>query len=354
MSDGWTGLAQSTSHLPALGMGMVGMRERQEDRDMSLGIARERLGMQEETAKQTALYHQAQLAQKPPVPKHLQVMNPSMISSAKVATEAAFGKDGVEVLSPLFDLSLKHAESDPNSTFGDNLAGVKSAWPTLREDIGGRIQKKLESGKLNPDQQKKLSALYDSVMYDKDGSLVLDQGVYKNTKASMDAEAANSKAATVAAQQEGLTSRADLRDERIREIAEENRQLRRDLAAQKGGGGSGDAAEKATQKATDKTVRRIDDQIRLYDKEISEYTKRMDKADSADSKWYQDAIDARVAEKEKAIATKNAVLNDGEGVQWGGDSQGGAQGQPDKFGYTIGEVRQGHKYIGNDKWEPVK
>lgn len=261
MADAWTALANSTAHLPGLGMGMLQLQGNREDRALGMQLRQDEANMRNEiaertraTAQQQADIHAQQLAAQ--TPKYKQVMNPSMISSAEVATGKAFGKDGVDVMRPLFDMAREVAAADPGSTFGDNYAAVKSAWPSMREEVAANIQKKLESGKLNPDQYKKLSALYDSVMYDKDGSLVLDKGIYLNTKSSMDMEEANSLASREAMRQEGLNARADQRDERIRELAEENRALKREKM-----GGGGKDKPKEPKAPTGIDFKRLNDMI---------------------------------------------------------------------------------------------
>jgi hypothetical protein len=63
---GWSGLQESTQHLPALGMGMMNLRDRQMDREAYIKIHQDQLAIQqeEEKRKATAFQYQEQLRQK--------------------------------------------------------------------------------------------------------------------------------------------------------------------------------------------------------------------------------------------------------------------------------------------------
>lgn len=238
--NAWTGLSQATANLPALGMGMVKMQRDEQNKATAIGIAQERNRIAQEhygvmeanAARQTA-------AAEAKVPPHLRIANPSGLAPAKLATQKAFGKAGMDALDPVWGLYKDISEKNPGTTMSDVYAAAKSAYPSMREEIAANIQKSLESGKLSPNEQKRMSALYDAVMYDQTGDKVLGEGIFKNTARSIKMEEENSKAAQTAAREEGKNTRAEMMDARIRELAEENMALKRDREARlsdKGGG----------------------------------------------------------------------------------------------------------------------
>lgn len=204
MTDPWSAMAQSTANLPALGLGLIGMKERNADRDAQLalmrekadetiGLKRDQLATTEETAKQMALDREAKL------PVHRQIAHPSEIAAPKIATEKTYGKAGMDALSSTFDMMNEISASSPTSTKGDVYVAVKSAWPALREDFIDRARKHLESGKLSETEQKRLSALYDQAVYDKTGDSFLDEGIFSNTARAMKMEEENTRTAQIAA-----------------------------------------------------------------------------------------------------------------------------------------------------------
>ena len=57
---------------------------------------------------------------------------------------------------------------------------------------------------------------------------------------------------------------------------------------------------------------------------------------------------------EKAIDPATAAVMKALGIDVGGAEQTPATGgTKDRYGYTIGEVQKGHKYLGNDKWQKL-
>lgn len=60
------------------------------------------------------------------------------------------------------------------------------------------------------------------------------------------------------------------------------------------------------------------------------------------AKEYTKKANALVEEINKQVQVHQDILN-----------KKGGQGEKDKFGYTIGEIRKGHKYIGNDQWQKL-
>lgn len=233
--NAWTGLSQATAGLPALGMGMMQMKQNQDNRDAALAIARERAGAQQThyNAMETNANRVAAAAEAK-VPKHQQIAHPSGLAPAKLATQRQFGKAGMEALDPVWSTYSDIAGSAPNTTMGDVYAAAKSAWPTMREEIAANIQKSLESGKLSPTESKRMSALYDAVMYDQTGDKVLGEGIFKNTARSIKMEDENSKSALLAEREAGKNERAQMTDARVRELAEENMALKRDRESRLG------------------------------------------------------------------------------------------------------------------------
>jgi hypothetical protein len=209
-SGGWAALANSTSHLPALGMSMIGLRERNEDRDLTRGLMEQRLGMQEETAKQTNLLHQGQLAAaEAKIPKDQQPFNPSMVDMAQAASVAKFGPTATKAMVPMMDKIKEVAATDPKSTFGDAYQAAISFYPTAREGIINDLSKQLASGKLTPDEQQKVSQLLDLAHYDKTGESFLGNGIFKNTAEAIKQREANSPAAIETLKQEGKPAKGE-------------------------------------------------------------------------------------------------------------------------------------------------
>lgn len=228
--NAWTGLSQATANLPALGMGMVKMQRDEQNKATAIGIAQERNRIAQEhygvmeanAARQTA-------AAEAKVPPHLRIANPSGLAPAKLATQKAFGKAGMDALDPVWGLYKDISEKNPGTTMSDVYAAAKSAYPSMREEIAANIQKSLESGKLSPNEQKRMSALYDAVMYDQTGDKVLGEGIFKNTARSIKMEEENSKAAINEAKMAQLEANRESRER----IASENRDLKDRLAAER-------------------------------------------------------------------------------------------------------------------------
>jgi hypothetical protein len=258
MADAWTGLAQSTSHLPALGMGMIGMRERNEYRDIALGMEKERLGRQEETAKQTALYHQAQLAQKPPIATHLQKFNPDELTMSQKAANVAYGPEGGKAWQPLYETIRPVVEGNPDSTKGDAYQAAISMWPSIRDNMKTSLEKTLSTANLDPIKEKQLREVYNAVVYDETGENVLGNGVFKNTAASMKMEQENSKAAILAEKQAGYDRLTASKESE----KEKDRELRLLLAGMRGGGGGGGSGDKEEKKDVKTKISEVNSYIR--------------------------------------------------------------------------------------------
>jgi hypothetical protein len=357
-SGGWAALANSTSHLPALGMSMIGLRERNEDRDLTRGLMEQRLGMQEQAAQQAQVTHQAQLANaEAKIPQHQKVMDPGMILQAQVATKKAYGDAGLKAFGPIFETAKEIAGANEKSTFGDVYESVKSAYPAQREQMMETLEKELTSGKLSPVEQQKLQQVYDAVTYDKTGERILGEGIFKNTATSMKMEQENSKSSIVAAQQEGLNARSDERNERIRDVAEENRQLRRDLADKKGsGGGSSDKEEKKDVKTK---ISEVNSYIRKTSANRAKWLKEYEKDPNSD---YGKKMAAEIENFDNQLAIAEdtlAGLQDGSVDPKSVKSGGGEKAQSKSAGAPkVGEVRQGYKFKGGDpadqnSWEKI-
>jgi hypothetical protein len=259
MADAWTALAHSTSQLPALGMGMIGMRERNEDRDLTRGLMQERLGMQEQAAQQAQVVHQAQLANaEAKIPQHQKVMDPGMILQAQVATKKAYGDVGLKAFSPIFDTAKEIAGANEKSTFGDVYEAAKSAYPAQREQMMSTLEKELTSGKLSPVEQQKLQQVYDAVTYDKTGDRILGEGIFKNTATAMKMEQENSKAAILAEKQEGYDRLTASKESE----KEKDRELRLLLAGMRGGGGGGGSGDKEEKKDVKTKISEVNSYIR--------------------------------------------------------------------------------------------
>ena len=332
--NAWTGLAQSTAHLPALGMGMMNMKQEQINRDAALGIARERNEMMkthyaatEEAAKRQAVAAEAK------VEPHKQRMDPSMILQSKVAAKKAYGDEGLKAWQPLYDSIDEVVKANPESTKADAYKAALSAFPAIREQMMESLEKEITSGKLDPIKQKRLEKVYDSIAYDKTGENVLGNGVFSNTARSMKMEEENSKAALQAERIAGQNERAGMTDERIRELHAENLALKRDRENRLGSGG-GD--EKAKKKEVSDALARINRQIGEYEKEITQFQKEgkevtkkksITRADGTKvnygPEWYSDAIEKRTLELDKAKRTRDWLLNGGDPkeIQWGGGVQ---------------------------------
>jgi hypothetical protein len=309
MADGWTALANSTSQLPALGMGMVGLREKMADRETMLGIGQERLAMQQETARQNDLFRQQQLANaEAKIPQHQKVMDPGMILQAQVATKKAYGDAGLKAFAPVFDTAKEIAGANEKSTFGDVYESVRSAYPAQREQMIATLEKELTSGKLSPVEQKNIQQVYDAVMYDKTGERILGEGIFKNTASSLRMEQENSKAALEASRQEGWNTRADQRDERIRELAAENMALKRDKEARIGG----PKAEKAPKPPTAADIKRVKDMIATATKDGSVPS-------ISDISAIQAAAEKIGMRYERFTGTTAIKGIPGTGIEWGGE-----------------------------------
>jgi hypothetical protein len=369
-SGGWAALANSTSHLPALGMSMIGLRERNEDRDLTRGLMEQRLGMQEETAKQTNLLHQGQLAAaEAKIPKFQQPMDPTIVDMSKAASLNKWGPTITKIMDPFLEKIKGVAAESPHSTYGDALSAASSFYPEENERMIAEGSKLLASGKLaGTTEEKKVAEFVNFLHYDKEKQDFLNNGVFKTTAESIKEHQENSKSAINEVRNTAYGQRLEDR------LASNERNVDARIAA---AGAKGGAAGKYQFVGTDadgkplvldvhtgKIAPASDAKIgakpsTAKPKDPSMPLKRLDEmVKAAGSSPDPSAIEiiGRLADEHgmeyAPVVTKNKILPDS--TEWKLMKKGGASGQPDKFGYVMGEVRQGHKYIGNDKWEPVK
>lgn len=353
--NAWTGLSQSTAHLPALGMGMMQMKENQSNKDAALGLAAERnaLAQQHEARMEEQARLQTEAA-RANIPQHRKVFNPSLVPQVSVATEKQYGKHGLAAFQPMLDTVKEVGMANPESTFGDVYEAAKSAYPAHREEMMGSIEKALASGKLNPIEQKRLSALYDAIAYDKTGDRVLGEGVFKNTARSMKMEEENSKAALQAERIASLEQRTADRIASSERNTDARIKAAEDRAAGKGGG-----TDKATDKDVKTKIAEVNTYIRKTQANREKWVKAYDKADP-NSEYAKNAM-AEIEKFDEQLGIAEDTL---AGLQNGDidpktvKSGGSAKAQPASGAPKIGEVRKGYKFKGGDpadqnSWEKV-
>jgi hypothetical protein len=285
---------------------------------LTRGLMEQRLGMQEETAKQTNLLHQGQLAAaEAKIPKDQQPFNPSMVDMAQAASVAKFGPTATKAMVPMMDKIKEVAATDPKSTFGDAYQAAISFYPTAREGIINDLSKQLASGKLTPDEQQKVSQLLDLAHYDKTGESFLGNGIFKNTAEAIKQREENSKSAINAEKYASLEQRTADKIASAEKINDANHRARMaEIEARIAAGSatkqdkSDAATEKVAEQKKQKTVNRLDDTLDEYHKSNKELEKSL--AVAKESKIYTlpdgskmnqvDYIKAQIEQNDQAIS----------------------------------------------------
>jgi hypothetical protein len=326
-SGGWAALANSTSHLPALGMGLMGLKEKTGYHEDLVNLSNMRNSISEErmNAAKAAADQRVQAAEAK-IPYHLKEFRPSTVDQAQYATAQEFGKVGAEALSPIFQKSKEVAGLSRESTYQDAYTAVKSMYPSLRQEAIDTLSKKIQSGGLSALEQQKAAALLDTLTYDKDGSLVLDQGIFKNTASSIKMAEENSKAAIVEARNEnkGKWSEPYALNGAMVQKNDATGEVKQAVSRPPIGPDREGKQDKADEKKKNIAIQRIETEIRSYESKKKQYEAERLKAPKKYDAWYQDAIDKHDAAIEQAHKTKNALMNDEikhNEINWGGGQQ---------------------------------
>lgn len=373
----WQGMSQATQAAGKMGMDVFALKGQQEDRDISLGIARDRnlIAAQDRQdrnaiAQQQMAIHAQEVAAK--TPQHLKPMNPSSIVQAKIATKQAYGDAGLKAFEPVFTAVDQVAKSSEGSTFGDAYQAALSSYPKIREEMMSTLEKELTSGKLTPTQQQSVQQVYDAVSYDKTGERILGEGIFKNTASSIKATEENSKSALEAARGENRLDVVDARN------AQRQAEMEARLMARQGGGDGVD----------EKKLKRMDDVATRIEKNAADEAKRKtamkysiqptfttDAEGKVQVVWpanrpevfqYYETERKNIVNGKTSAAVKRGLLDKSYMPEAEAPAPSGtpianptAASAKKKIGSTsapaVGEVREvdgkRYKYMGNNKWE---